>query len=167
MHAPVTAEIAGAKQTQCAGGFLTPIGLEEAGQLAFAKLGAPWPAFHDRAVQNAVGDLKSATTEYQRNRRRVIEYAVVRSPEGLAASAVLAPNFLEHFQETLGPTVLLVVPNRYVAFVFPKLAGSYEEYASVILEAYRATAWPVSLEVFELGPGGLKTIGAFSDPAQN
>jgi hypothetical protein len=168
MHSPGAQPIEGARRTELAGGFLTELGLETATSAERDSLGTQWASVFAKGRENAAADLKSVTTEYARNKQRVIEYAIVRSEKGLVASAVLAPKFLEQFAETLGPTVLLVVPNRGVAYVFPKLASHYQELAPEVLEAYRNTHWPVSLEVFELGPGGaLKSVGAYADPARD
>jgi hypothetical protein len=34
----------------------------------------------------------------------------------------------------------------------------------MIFRAYRATAWPVSVEVFEVSPTGWRCIGAYEEP---
>jgi hypothetical protein len=60
--------------------------------------------------------------------------------------------------------VLLVVPNRSTAFVFPALAGNHRDYWPMVFEAYRATPFPVSIEVFELSARGLRAVGAFQEP---
>jgi hypothetical protein len=69
------------------------------------------------------------------------------------------------FQETIGDSVLLVVPNRYRAFIFPRLASRYEEYTPMVFEAYRATAYPVSVEVFEVSADGMRAIGVYEEPS--
>ena len=79
-------------------------------------------------------------------------------------SVVLSPKFLALFQDTLGPKVLVVVPNRFTAYVFPRLVSSYREYSPGVFEDYRATAHPVSVEVFELSDAGLRAIGAYEEP---
>jgi len=58
----------------------------------------------------------------------------------------------------------VVMPNRFTVFVFPKLASEYEEYSPMILEAFHATPYPVSLEVFEETDDGLKAIGVYDEP---
>jgi len=77
---------------------------------------------------------------------------------------VLAPKFLEMFKDTLGEKVLLVVPNRFTAYVFPALASNYEEYWPMVFEAYRQTAWPVSVEVFEVSVDGFRAAGIYREP---
>ena len=58
----------------------------------------------------------------------------------------------------------LVVPSRYVAIVFPALASSYREFYPLVFREYRASAFPVSVEVFELSAEGMKTVGLYEEP---
>jgi len=106
------------------------------------------------AAQTAAVDLATLTPRYERNRKQVIQYAELKSDRPIVASAVLAPKFLDLFKDTLGEKVLLVVPNRFAAYVFPALASNYQDYWPMIFEAFRATAWPVSVEVFEVSGKG-------------
>ena len=80
------------------------------------------------------------------------------------ASAVLAPRFLALFRQTLGDTVLVVVPNRYTAFVFPQLATHYQEYYPMVFAAYRETAFPISVEVLEFSAAGIRAVGVYEEP---
>ncbi len=60
--------------------------------------------------------------------------------------------------------MLVVVPSRYTAFVFPELATHYQEYYPMVFEAFRETAWPVSVEVFQFSANGIRAIGVFERP---
>ncbi len=112
----------------------------------------------------ARADLAALTPRSERSRQQVIEYAELRSARPIVAGAVLAPNFLDLFKDTLGEKVLLVVPNRFTAYVFPALASRYQDYWPMVFEAYRATAWPVSVEVFEVSRDGLRAVGVYREP---
>lgn len=164
MKAPVTAPIAAAEKSE----LVAAIKLDsEVGYLSRAQFDAmklDWAAFAEKAKSNADAELKSSTTEYTRDRKKVILYAKVSSPHGLVASAILAPRFLDLFKETLGEKVLVVIPNRSVAYVFPALASNFQDYDAMVFEAYRATAFPVSKELFELSAGGLRAVGQFEEP---
>jgi hypothetical protein len=94
----------------------------------------------------------------------VIQYAELSSAQPIVASAVLAPKFLPLFKDTLGDSVLVVVPNRYTAFVFPQLATRYQEYFPLVFAAYGETAYPVSVEVFEFSAKGIRAVGVFDRP---
>jgi hypothetical protein len=130
-----------------------------------------WDSFHldDAEIQRrgaiaAAQDLATLKPRYERDRKQVIQYAELKSDRPIVASAVLAPNFLDLFRDTLGDQVYLVVPNRFTAYVFPVLASNYQEYYPMVLEAYHDSTWPVSVEVFELGPKGMRTVGMYREP---
>lgn len=162
LHSAGGLAIANAKRTDLAVGFLDSLGYETwpAGE----SLPGGWVA---RAKENAANDLAQVTVSFHRNRKKVIEYAELKCANGVMASAVLAPKFLDLFADTLGPTVLVVVPNPKVAYVFPKLASNYQDYGPVVYEAYRGDASRISLEIFEVDAEGWKAIGAFPDPARD
>ena len=120
-------------------------------------------AIQERAALAAAADLATLKPRYERDRKQVIQYAELRSDRPIVASAVLAPKFLDMFKDTLGEKVFLVVPNRFTAYVFPALASNYQDYYPMAFEAYRATAWPVSVEVFEVSAAGFRAVGVYQE----
>jgi hypothetical protein len=161
MRVPVALPIEGAERTEIAFGALAEDGL-----VAFGKGEAePGEELFSTARENAAADLATLTPRYVRDRQKVIQYAELSSVRPIVASAVLAPKFLSLFRNTLGDSLLVVVPSRYTAFVFPQLASRYREYYPMVFEAYRATAWPVSVEVFEFSAKGIRAIGVFDETA--
>jgi hypothetical protein len=164
MRAPVTAPITGAKKTVFAGGTLGEEGLVTMPKEAFVATKMSWEMFFAKARENAAAELAELKPRYERDAKKVIVYAALESTKPIVASAVLAPKFLESFKDTLGDTVLVVIPNRFTAFVFPKLASRYTEYAPMVVRAYRDTSWPVSVEVFEVSGDGWRCIGAYEEP---
>jgi hypothetical protein len=160
MRAPVKLPIVGAQRTEIVFGRLTGEGLE-----AFGKGAAEAnDELFAQARANAVADLETLQPRYTRDRHKVIQYAELRSARPIVASAVLAPKFRTLFRNTLGDTVLVVVPSRYVAYAFPALASSYRDYYPMVFEAYRESAWPVSVEVFEFSANGIRAVGVFERP---
>jgi hypothetical protein len=91
----------------------------------------------------------------------VIEYAVLHSERPVVASAVSSSKLLALFESTLGESLLVVVPSRFTAFVFPRLASNYQLYAGLVFDAFESTAFRGSLEVFEVGVGGWKAVGIY------
>ena len=164
MKAPVSAPIAGAEKTELVAAIMGETEVAYLPRARFEEMKMDWAAFAARAQKSAEAELKSVRTEYVRDGQKIIAYAAVRSSRGLIASAVLAPKFLDLFKNTLGEKVLVVIPNRTTAYVFPSLASNYQDYAPLIFKAYRATAFPVSTEVFELSVDGMKAVGAFEEP---
>jgi hypothetical protein len=164
MRPPVANPIEGSERTLLAAGVLREGGLETLRAAEFAALKMEWAGFLTRARANAAADLATLKPRYVRNRRKVIEYAALESERPVVASAVLAPGFLSLFAETLGERVLLVVPSRSTAFVFPALAGHHRDYWPMVFAAYRATPWPVSIEVFEVSAAGVRAVGIYEEP---
>lgn len=164
MRQPAASPVPNAQRTDFAAGVLRDGELHPFTREEWKASGATWDEFMAQARTNAAADLATLKPEYTRNKRKVIEFATLRSPQPIVASAVLAPGFLRMFEETLGPKVIVAVPNRFVAFVFPALASSYQDYAPMIFQEYRDTAMPVSVEVFEVSAEGVRAIGIFEEP---
>ena len=164
VHAPVETPIPEAHRTVWVAGFLGEEGLTPFSKGEYAALKVTAETFALQAQANAAVDLKTLKPEYMRNRNKVIEYAELHSDRPIVASAVLAAGFLRLFNGTLGDRVLLIVPNRFTAYVFPSLASNIEDYCPMILSAFHETAYPVSTEVFELSASGARSVGLFEEP---
>ncbi len=164
MKAPVSTPIASAEKTELVAAIMGESEVSYLRRAEFDAMKLDWPAFAEKTRASAEAELKAMTTAYTRDKKKVILYAKLHSPHALIASAILAPKFLDLFKNTLGEKVLIVIPNRSTAYIFPTLASSYREYSPMVFEAYRATAFPVSTELFELSTAGLKTVGAFEEP---
>jgi hypothetical protein len=98
-----------------------------------------------------------------RDEKGVISFVVLNSEDPPAAAAVLAPDFIERFRDSLGPDLLVAIPNRHRVYVFPKLASRFQHAADLIIRDYETSAWPVSKEVFEIHDGVLRAIGIFQE----
>lgn len=99
--------------------------------------------------------------EYIRDENKVIQYAVLQSDSPLTASAVLAPDFAKLFAETLGPDILIAIPNRTHIFVFPRLSSTFRAMTDIIVAEYESSASPVSRELFTLRNGELLAVGRY------
>ncbi len=164
LGAASTQPIPGAERTVLVAGLLEAGELRAFTAAEWTALGTTWGDFAKRARTNAATELASLKPEYTRNAKKVIEHAVMKSEEPIVSATVLAPGFRALFADTLGPKLIVVVPNRFTAYVFPHLVSSYRDYAPGVFADYRATAHPVSVEVFELSEGGLKATGAYEEP---
>lgn len=164
MRAPVAVPLANSEKTELAAGLLTGDTLEPLSKTDFAGLYVERELFHSLAVLNTAYDMKHLRYRFDRDERGVIRYGAIESDLPVVASAVLFPGFLDLWKTTLGERILIVIPNRFTAFVFPKLASEYLDYAPMVFRAYRATSYPVSVEVFEIGPQGWRCLGAYTQP---
>ena len=164
MHRAVTFSIANATRT-----VIAPVQLSGDGQgdfsyptrKEFETTGLDQASIAANGLADA--DLAQVKQRFVRNRKNVIVYAELRADRPIIGSAVLARKFAERFRDTLGEALLVAVPNRFTAFVFPALGNEYQQYAPMIIEAYRASPFPVSLEVFNVTKDGWKAMGIFED----
>jgi hypothetical protein len=156
--------IEAAKGTVLAPAKLGSAGIEFATASGWHALGLSEEAFRKVTASFASETMKHVNVEMVRNRKKVVEYAVVQSDKLPACVTVFAPEFLKRFEDVFGPKMKVVIPNRHTVFVFPEVAVDFAEYAPVILEAWRSRSPKVSLEVFELSIGGLKATGRFEEP---
>jgi len=164
LRAAVTAPVEGARKTEQAAGWLNTETLDSWTKADFAQLGLSWQDYAAKAAKNAETDLVGLTPRYERDQRGSILYAELRAERPIVATAVLAPGFLARWLDTLGEKVIVAVPNRTQAFIFPRLASDWQSYAPMILRAYRETAHPVSMEVFEVSTAGWRCLGSYESP---
>ncbi len=118
-----------------------------------------------RRVARAAAGAEAAKLkpELARDSRGVVLYATVTTDSPATAGAVLAPEFAALFADTLGPDLLVAIPNRYRVYVYPALASGFQDTADLVRRDYERSAYPVSKEVFRLTPKGLEAVGTF-DP---
>ena len=161
MHPPVSFPIPGAERTVLVPGYVPP-GEDPVyfSKEDWAATGVTWDQFRAVAAKNATD--RKVNGELIRNSKKVVEYASLSSDNPLTATMILAPRFpLKKFQDIFGPKLLVAVPNRFTVYVFPALASNYQDYAALVIHAYHESAFPVSLEIFELSTEGLRAIGTF------
>lgn len=161
MHPEISFPIPGAERTVFVPGWLENGEVRYFSKTDFTALKLDWPAFRAKASANVTD--KKVKAEFTRNGKKVIEYATITSADPLTATAVLSADFVKTFADIFGAKLLVAIPSRYTLFIFPSLATNYRDYAAMIIEAYRATAYPVSLEVFEVSADGFRAIGTFEE----
>jgi len=114
-----------------------------------------------QAIPAAEAVLATLKPEYVRDTNKVIEYAILQSDSPLTASAVLAPGFAKLFEETLGPDILIAIPNRNRIFIFPRLSSAYARMTDIIVAEYESSSTPVSRELFTFRNGTLTALGRY------
>jgi len=161
MHPEVSFPISGAKRTLLVPGYMSGGDLHYFTKKEWDAQGLTWDAFRARAARNATE--KKVSGELVRDHKKVVQYAAISSGDPLTATMVLAPDFAKKFTDIFGPSVLVAIPNRFTLFVFPTLASEYKDYSQQVISAYHDSAYPVSLEVFEISAAGIKAIGVYDD----
>jgi hypothetical protein len=101
----------------------------------------------------------SLEPKFVRDKNGVIQYAVLESENPLTASAVLAPEFAERFASTLGPDLLVAMPNRFQILVFSRQDQAFQLMGESIISGYLGSNYPVSREIFALEKGRLHSVG--------
>ena len=67
------------------------------------------------------------------------------------------------FAVTLGDQLLIVIPNRFTVYVFPKLASTIGNYQKSFISLFRDAVYPASSEIFELTKEGFRGFGSFRE----
>lgn len=129
----------------------------------FDRLGLNLESIQRVSRASASAALAELEPQYVRDQKGVAVFAILQSSRPIAAAAVLAPDFVEKFRDTLGPDLLVAIPNRYRVYVYPALASRFERTADHVLADYKVSAYPVSKEVFRVTSGGIQAIGTFED----
>ncbi|MEM9015522.1 MAG: hypothetical protein AAGC68_00815 [Verrucomicrobiota bacterium] len=97
--------------------------------------------------------------ELVRDHRDIIQYAIVADKDPFLSSVLLSPRFLGRFRDTLGDRLQVVIVDRHQLFVFPATGGKIAEFGPALVDAFRQTSLPVSLEVFLVDRNGSRVIG--------
>lgn len=113
----------------------------------------------EEAMETAQGVLDNLEPRYVRDGNGVILFAVLESSDPLTASSVLAPGFAERFRDTIGPDLLVAMPDRNRVLVFSRQDTAHVAMGEFIIEGYLSSTWPVSREVFALEGGRLRSLG--------
>jgi predicted Rdx family selenoprotein len=158
-----SAPIANAQRTLLAAGRWNGTQLTPFTRKEWATISTSWKAFDETTRAAASTDFQTVEISYKRDAKNVIEYGEMVSKQGLLPSAVRAPELAKTFASTIGEVLLIAIPSRTRAFVFPEFGGHIARYSSLIWDAYRETAYPVSIELFEIRDGAIKAVGLFEN----
>ena len=159
MHYETSWPIVGAQRTvlvpaRLVNGELLPLRRSEAMTVTREKI-------LESAPQAASAVLAELKPRFIRDENNVIQCAVLESSSPLTASAVLAPEFAATFSDTIGPDLLVAIPNRFRIFVFPKVSPAYRRFSDIVIAEYDSSPYPVSKELFSLRKGKLIAIGSY------
>ncbi len=130
---------------------------------SFEALGVDEAAFRERALRNLSARLAKAKPEMIRDSDGVLQCVLFRAADQSQAGFMFAPDLVSRYEMIFGPELVVIAPHRSMLFVFPKLASRFEEFATDALMAYKASPYPVSLEVFEADAVGVRAVGIFEE----
>jgi len=109
--------------------------------------------------------LEEIKPEFIRDERGVVQYAILAAKEPFLSTTAFSEQFRLKFEESLGKSLYLVFIDRYVIYIFPAVGGALEDYGPSLVDEFRTTTLPVSLEVFFLNDDGLRVIGELARDA--
>jgi hypothetical protein len=154
--------IKGARATALVPGRETRLGgVRYYTEAEFGALGLSWAGFARKAEASATRVLATLTPEVTKDSQGFVRSAVIRGKSHLTAGVVLSPRFYEMFRDTMGDDLVLLIPDRFTVYVFPRPMGEYKALGPKMLEAYAAAVYPVSYEVLLLNKDGLSALGSF------
>ncbi len=105
--------------------------------------------------------LARLTPNFVRDKKGVIEYAELVSEDPLTASTVLAPEFAAKFRDTIGPDLVVAMPNRFQVYVFSRQDTIFQQMGEAVINGYLSSNYPVSREAFLLENGRLRSLGVY------
>lgn len=158
----VSQRIKGSEQTVLVPGKETSIGtVRYYTKSEFDALGLGWRGFTKKAEATATRVLGQLEPVLTKDKKGFVTSAVLRGSSHLTAGVVLSPKFYEQFRTTMGDDLVLLIPDRFTVYVFPRPMGDYKELGPKILAAYADASFPVSYEVLLLNKDGLSVLGSF------
>ncbi len=151
----------GSKKTVIVPAREDALGLSRLTTGEFAATGLKWEQFLKQAAATAAAHLKSLKPDIHRDKKGAALYAVLKSESHLTASIILCPEFFAQFRGMFGDRLVVLIPDRFTVYVFPRGFTDFQTMGPAILEQFDRSVWPCSQEAFEITGAGLKCLGAF------
>ncbi len=143
------------------------LGIVHLSKEEFAATGLSWDKFRRDAEAAAARHLRSLTPTIQKNEAGEPLYATLRSKSHLTASVFFCKEFHAQFRKPFGDQLVVLAPDRFTLYVFPRNFSGFQEFGQRIIEEYQKSTWPCSLEAFEVSSEGVRGIGSFDDGADS
>lgn len=160
----VTGEIEGSKKTRMAAHYEWDYGVRAFTKATWDERGLAWEPFRKTAAQVADGVAEKLKPKLVRDHRGVVLYAIIADEDPFLTSALLSPKLHERFKETLGDRIQVLLLERNRIYLFPATGGTLEEFGPALVEEYRRSSYPVSLEIFLLDRDGFRVVGELQRP---
>ena len=151
----------------CKNTILTPFretvdGLKMLTEEEWQALGMTWPDYLAKARAAASRHLATLTPQVIKDSRGIVEYIKLQDPSPLTSSVLLCPELFAQFTKMLGTPVLVVAPDRFTLFLFPRTTGTFLKHGKEIAALFAEATYPGSDEAFEITETSLKSIGTFT-----
>ncbi|MCB1205403.1 MAG: hypothetical protein KDN18_14170 [Verrucomicrobiae bacterium] len=161
----ITGPIEGAKSTRMAAHYEWDFGVRAFTKKTWEERGLDWDRFFPLARQVADAVAEKIEPKLVRDNRGIVLYAIVADEDPFLTSSILSPKLHERFKETLGDRILVILLERNRLYLFPATGGLLDEFGPALVEDYRKSKFPVSLEIFLLDREGFRVVGELERPA--
>jgi len=158
-HPPVHAFLQGSKKTLLYPATMGPHGEVTPLEGSAWMTASGWDRMVKRSRESSALLLSTLDPLLIRDRKGVLQMAVLTTDSPLLATCILSPGFLTRFSAFFGPELIVAVPTRNKIYVFPKLANRLPDMTQNIRDDYLISAMPVSTELLEISKKGIKAIG--------
>lgn len=118
-----------------------------------------WERFEKIAAKVADDLVDTMQHKLIRDNRGIIEYALIHDKDPFLTGILTSSRLLEKFRESLGDRIHVVLIDRNLIYLFPATGGTIDDYGPALVNEFRSTPLPVSLEVFLLDENGYRVIG--------
>jgi hypothetical protein len=166
--AEINTPIEGARKTQLTAYYEWDFGVRPFTAATWQERALDWEKLLPAARAVADKLIERLEPEMVRDSRGIILYAIMKDKDPFLTSIMLSPKLLEKFRETLGDRLQVVLVDRRRIYLFPATGGKLADYGPALVEEFRRTTLPVSLEIFLLDENGYEVIGELerSTPAE-
>jgi hypothetical protein len=124
-------------------------------------LGLSWPDYQKKAITAAAKLLSSIEPVIEKDSRDIVQFIKLHHTSHLTSSLILAPELYTKFSPMLGRELLVVVPDRFTLYLFPRRSGAFLKQGPTLATLFVDATYPASSEAFELTETSLKSIGTF------
>lgn len=130
------------------------------GELEFATTRGAMQQARAAAEKHGAAWLAAADVSVRRDRKGIIDRIFITGDDPLLPGLAATPAFYDRFEPMLGDGFHVIIPERGMIAMYPRLAGRIpENEAAALLEACRLATYPVSPEVFRATRTGLVADG--------
>lgn len=155
-------EMPGSKSTVLSPAKETDVGLKILSEEDWKALGMTWEEFLGKSRAAALRLLQKITPQVVKDQRGIVEYLILTSDSPLTSSILLCPELVPKVSDTLGNTIVALVPDRFTIYLFPRKTGAFVKHGKEIAAIFATATYPSSDEAFELTETSIKSIGSFN-----
>lgn len=160
----IAGPLEGAERTRMAAYYEWDYGVRPFTKKTWEERGLDWERFFPVARALADGIVARVEPKLVRDHRGVALYAILADEDPFLTSVLLSSKLHERFRETLGDRILVVLLEQNRLYLFPATGGTLAEFGPALVEEYRRSSFPVSLEIFLLDREGFRPVGELERP---